>query len=89
MLNIIEVGPQVDIDDSHFVFHDCLSYPLDRLMRCPLRPVAVRPRLEIGFEYRLQDKLEGSLDYAIADTRNRKDADLRAPVLRYLLLPCP
>src|SRR5260370_32080611 len=57
-------------------------------MRCPFRSVSIRPRLEIGFEDRFQDELECSLDHAIADRGNREDADLSAPVLRYLLLPC-
>src|SRR5260370_42499435 len=57
-------------------------------MRCPFRSVSIRSRLEISFEDRVQDELEGSLDHTIADRGSRKDADFSAPILRYLLLPC-
>src|ERR1035438_7377089 len=57
MLNVIEVGAEVDIDDSSLLFNDALGYPVHRLMRCPFRPVSIRPRLEISFEDRLQDEL--------------------------------
>src|ERR1700687_2095822 len=53
----------------------------------PLRSIAVRPRLEISFEDRLQDELQRTLNHAVADCGNRKNADLAAPVLRNLLLP--
>src|SRR5450631_4238102 len=88
MLNVIEVGPQVNVDDSRLALHNCLCHLVYRLMRCPFRPVSIRPRLEIGFEDRLQDELECPLDHAIADSRNRKNADF-SPVFRNLLLPCP
>jgi hypothetical protein len=41
-----------------------------------LRPVAVRPRLEVSFEDRFQDEFERTLDHAIADGRYRKLAHL-------------
>jgi len=44
-----------DVDDSCLFFNDGLGYPVHRLMRCPFRPVSIRPRLEIGFEDRLQE----------------------------------
>src|SRR5438045_2647577 len=88
MLNVIEVGPQVNVDDSRLALHDCMGYPFHRLMRCPFWPVSKRTRLEISFEDRLQNELECPLDHTITDSRNRQDADF-SPILRYLLLPCP
>src|SRR5215472_3828519 len=49
--------------------------------------VSIRSRLEVRFEDRLQDELERTLNHAVADRGNRKNADLLAPVLRYFLLP--
>src|SRR6266436_7831367 len=88
MLHIIEVGPQVKIDDSGFLLINRFGHSVYRFMSCPFRSVSIRPRLEISFEDRFQDELECSLDHAIADRGNREDADLSAPILRYLLLPC-
>src|SRR5215468_12018606 len=34
MLHVIEVGAEVNIDDSSLLFDDCLGYPVHRLMRC-------------------------------------------------------
>src|SRR5258708_5531666 len=89
MLNVIEVGPQVNVNDSRLALHYRLSHPVHRLMSCPFRSVSVRPRLEISFEDRLQNELECPLNHTITDCRNRQNADLLAPVLRNLLLPCP
>src|SRR6266576_923808 len=82
-------------DSPHFgerpiveTFEELLHrYPVHRLMRSPFRPVPIRPRLEISFEDRLQDKLHCPLNHAIADSRDRQDADF-SPVLRNLLSPC-
>ena len=49
------------IDDSSLLLDDGLGYPVHRLMRCPFRPISIRPRLEISFEDRLQDKLHRPL----------------------------
>src|SRR5450759_1093900 len=89
MMNVIEVGPQVTVDDSSLALHNCLCHPVYRLMRCPFRTVAVRPRLEISFEDRLQNELECPLDHTVADSRDRQDTDFLAPVLGNLLLPSP
>src|SRR6516225_4045100 len=89
MPHVIEVGTEVDIDDSSLLFDDCLGYSVHRLMRCPFRPVSIRPRLKISLEDRLQDELESPLDHTVADSRNRKNADFLSPVLRNLLLPYP
>src|SRR5437762_10436723 len=88
MLHIIEVGAEVNIDDSSLLFDDGLGYPAHRLMWRPFRSVSIRPRLEISFKDRLQDELECPLDHSITDRRNRQDADF-SPVLWNLLLPCP
>src|SRR5437879_7137091 len=86
--NTIQVGPQVKIDDSGFLLINRFGHSVYRFMRCPFRSVSIRPRLEISFEDRFQDELECSLDHTITDRGYREDADLGAPVLRYLLLPC-
>src|ERR1700733_2027433 len=88
MLHVIEVGAEVDIDDSSLLFDDGLGDPVYRLMRCPFGSVSIRPRLEIGFKDRLQNELECSLNHPITDSWNRQNADL-SPVLWNLLLPCP
>src|SRR5713226_6710780 len=79
MLNVIEVRPQVNVNDSRLALHNGLCHSVYRLMRCPFRPVAIRPRLEISFEDRLQDKLECPLNHAITDSRNRQNTDFLAP----------
>src|SRR5579864_8752656 len=56
-------------------------------MRCPFRPISIRPRLEISFEDRLQDELHRSLNHTITDRRNRQDPNFLAPIFRNLLLP--
>src|SRR6266852_4737102 len=70
MLNVIEVGPQVNVNDSRLALHNCLCHPVHRLMRSPFRTVSVRPRLEISFEDRLQNELECPLDHTITDGRD-------------------
>src|SRR6266852_2975573 len=80
MLHIIEVGAEVNIDDSRLLFDDGRAYPAHRLMWRPFRSVSIRSRLEIGFKDRLQDQLECPLDHTLTDRRNRQDADL-SPVL--------
>src|SRR5215467_1462422 len=89
MLNVVEVGAEINIDDSSLLLDDGLGYPVHRLMRCPFRPISIRPRLEISFEDWLQDKLHCPLNHTITDGRNRKDTNFLAPILRNLLLPCP
>src|SRR5260370_13624350 len=70
MLNVIEVGPQVNVNDSRLALHYRLSHPVHRLMSCPFRSVSVRPRLEISFEDRLQNELECPLNHTITDCRD-------------------
>src|SRR6266849_1272337 len=70
MLNVLEVGPQVHVNDSRLALHDCLCHSVYRLMRCPFRSISIRPRLEISFKDRLQDQLEGPLDHTITDSRD-------------------
>src|SRR5260370_14600303 len=88
MLHIIEVGSQIKIDDSGFSLINRFGHSVYRFMRCPFRSVSVRPRLKISFEDRFQDELKCSLNHEITDRGNLEDANLFAPVLRNLLLPC-
>jgi hypothetical protein len=55
--NTIQVGAEINIDDSSLLFDDCLGYPVHRLMYCPFRTISIRPRLEISLEDRLQDQV--------------------------------
>jgi len=88
MPHVVEVSPQVDVDDARLALDDGFSDPLHRFMGCPARPIAKRPRLEVSLEDGFQDELEGSLDHAVADGRNSENADL-AVVLGYFLPPIP
>jgi hypothetical protein len=56
--DIVKVGSQVKVEDARLLMDNCLCYPLDRVMRCPLGPISKRSRLEIRFENRLEDELE-------------------------------
>src|SRR6266403_71119 len=89
MLNIVEVGAQIQINDASLTLHDRFVHLEHRFLSCPLRSVSVRPRLEVSFEDRLQDELERTLDHTVTNSGNRKNADLIAPVFRDLLFPCP
>ena len=81
MPDIVEVGSQVKIEDTRLLLDYCFSHSLDRVMRCPLGPISIRPRLEVGLEYRLEYELERTLHHSVADRRNREDTDF-APILR-------
>src|SRR5215467_4781521 len=61
MLHVVEIGFEIQIDDSRLLLDNRLGYPVYRLMCCPVRPVSIRPRLEISFEDRLQDELQRPL----------------------------
>jgi len=52
MSHRVEVGSQIKIDHVSLAFQNCLGYALDGSVRCLLRPVAKRPRLD-----RFQDQL--------------------------------
>src|SRR5262245_38298370 len=88
MPHVVEVGPQVDVDDARLALDDGLGDPLHRRMGCPPRPVAERPRLEVRLEDGFQDELEGPLDHAVPNGRDAQDADL-AVALGDLLPPVP
>src|ERR1700722_6578331 len=87
MLHIIKVGSQIQINDFGLLFNDCLCYPANRFMCRSFRSVSVRSCLEVRFEDRFQNELEGSLDHAITDGRNRENSDF-SPVFWYFLLLC-
>src|SRR6266436_5170155 len=84
--DIVKVGSQVEVEDARLPLDYCLSYPLDRVMCCPLGPISKRSRLEIRLEDRFEYELERALHHPVPDRRYRKDADF-APILRYLLPP--
>src|SRR5262245_34970991 len=81
-----EIRSQVEIDDVGLAPDDCLRHALDRRVRGLLRAVAIRPRLEVGFEDRFQDEFQRPLHHAIANGRNREVTNL-APLFRYSDLP--
>src|SRR3954452_769125 len=60
MLHVIKVGAEVDVNDASLLLDNRFSNPVYRFMRCPFRTISIRPRLEIGFEDRLQNELECS-----------------------------
>jgi hypothetical protein len=89
MPDVVEGGAEVQVDHACLVASQRLRHEVDRGMRGPLRAIAVRPRLEIRLEERFQQQLESSLDHAVSDGRNRKDAHLRAAVLWNFVPPIP
>jgi len=87
VLNVVKEGSQIKVDDFGLRLHNPLSYSGDRFMGGSFRPVAVRSRLEVSFENRLQDELQSPLDHAISDRRYGENANFRPPIFRNLLLP--
>src|SRR4051794_29045655 len=67
--DVVEVGPQVKVENARLPLDDCLSHPLDRVMCCPLEPVSKRSRLEIRLEDRLEYELERTLHHSVPDRR--------------------
>src|SRR6516162_8634778 len=86
MPDIVKVGSQIKVEDPRLPLSYCYSHSLDRVVCCPLGPIAIRPRLEVRLEHRFEDELERTLHHSVPDRRDRQDADF-APVFRYLLLP--
>src|SRR5258706_11191400 len=86
VLNIVKVSAEIDVDDSGLLLDDCLGYAVHRFMCSSFGSISIRSRLKVSFEDRFQNELKGPLDHAVANRRNRKNADF-ATVLRYLLLP--
>src|SRR3954469_24408096 len=80
--DIVKVGTQVEVEDARLPLDYCLSHSLDRVMGFG----RISKRLELRLEDRFEYELERALHHAVADCRNRKDADF-APVLWYLLPP--
>ena len=81
MPDIVEKGTQVEVKNPSLAVHNRQRDSFHRLMGRPLRPVAIRPRLEIGLEDGLKDELECALSHTVADGRNRQDADTFASAL--------
>ena len=67
---MIQVGAEVNIDNSGLALHNCLSHSVYRLMCCPFRSVSILPRLEVSFEDRLQDELKRPLYHTITNSRD-------------------
>jgi hypothetical protein len=86
MPNIVEIGPQVKVENTRLPLDNSFSDPLDRAMRCPFGPIAKRPRLEIRLEDRLEYEFERALHHPVPDRWYRKDTDF-TPILRYFLPP--
>src|SRR6516165_1058760 len=58
MPDIVKVGPQVKVENPRLPLDNCFGHALDGAMCCPFGPIAVRPRLEVSLEHRLEDELE-------------------------------
>ena len=86
--DIVEIAAQVDVYDACLVLNDRSRHTVYRFMSCPLGTVSKRPRLEVRLKDRFQYQLERALHHPVADSWNRKNADL-APILRNLLPPSP
>src|SRR5262249_55414451 len=86
MSHRVEIRSPVEVNDARLALEDCFRNTLDRRVRGPLRSVAVRPRLEVGFEDRLQDEVESTRYHAVAKRRNGKVAHL-ASLVRYADFP--
>src|SRR5215472_12675834 len=65
MPDIVKVGAQIKVENTRLPLDYCFSHSLDRVMCCPLGPIAIRPRLEVCLEDRFEDELEGTLHHPI------------------------
>src|SRR6516162_5021596 len=81
MPDIVEKRAQIVVKNPSLVLNDCLRNSFHRLMRRPLGPVAIRPRLEVSLEDWLKDELERALRHAVPDGGNRQHADTVAAAL--------
>src|SRR5271156_2523147 len=86
--DIVEIAAQVDVYDARLALNDRSRHTVYRFMSCPLGTVSKRPRLEVRLKDRFQYQLERALHHPVADSWNRKNADLAA-ILRNLLPPSP
>ena len=88
MPHAVEVGRQINVNHPRLVSDDGFSHPVDRLLRCPLRSIPIRPVVKVGFEDRLQDVCERPLHHAVPNRRNAEDAN-SSVALGYLDAPVP
>src|SRR5262249_33815002 len=88
MSDRIKVGAQIQIYDSGLPLNDCRCHPVHCFMRRAFGSIAIRPRLEVRLENRLQYEPERSLYNSVTDSGNRKNANLSS-VLRYFPPSCP
>src|SRR5689334_21795187 len=61
MPDIVKGGSQIKVEDPRLPLSYCFSHSLDRVVRCPLGPISIRPRLEVRLEHRFEDELERTL----------------------------
>src|SRR3974390_2247354 len=78
--DVVEVGPQVKVENPRLPLNYGFRHPLDRVMCCPLGPISKRSRLEVRLEDRFEYELERPLHHSVSDRGNGKDADF-APIL--------
>src|SRR3984893_9707627 len=57
MLHVVEVGPQVNVDDSRLDLHNCLGHSGYHLMRCPFRSVSSFVRYPYGPGWKSASKI--------------------------------
>ena len=66
MADPVEIRSQVHVYYRGLVLNHRFRHPLNGLMGRALRPVPIRPRLEISLEDRLQNQLERPLDHTVS-----------------------
>ena len=65
----VEGGGQIQIDPLRLALEDGRRHPRHRVMRVPLRSVAVRAVVKVRVKDRFQDERERPLHHAIPDGR--------------------
>src|SRR6266851_5574543 len=65
MPHAVKVGGHIQIDRLRLALEDRLRHPRHRVMRFPLRTIAVRAVVKARFEDRLHDEFKRPLDHAI------------------------
>jgi hypothetical protein len=88
MFNCVKVCTQIQIYDSGLPLNNRRRHAVHRCMRRAFGSIAIRPRLEVRLEDRLQYELERALHHSVTDSRNRKDANFSS-ILRYFPPSCP
>jgi len=84
--HVVKVRRQIHVDHPRLARHNALGHPGHRLVRRPLRPIAVRPVAELSLEDGLHDEFERPLHHPVPNRRNPQHADF-APALGNLDAP--